>query len=46
MDKILRGLSLCDIVMADIQATTLDQRVHELFEIYGELVSGKGGVFK
>jgi hypothetical protein len=39
MQKILYELSPCDIVMADIQATTPDQRVRELLEICRELES-------
>jgi len=33
MEKIYNELSPCDIVMADIQATTSDQRVNELLKI-------------
>jgi len=33
MEKIYKELSPCDIVMADIQATTSDERVNELLNI-------------
>jgi len=33
MEKIYKELSPCDIVMADIQATTSDERVNELLQI-------------
>jgi hypothetical protein len=33
MEKIFCELSPCDVVMADIQATTPDRRVNELLEI-------------
>ncbi|MEA2062377.1 MAG: uroporphyrinogen decarboxylase family protein [Gemmatimonadota bacterium] len=41
MEKICRDLSPCDIVMADIQATTPDGRVNELLRICRELESGR-----
>lgn len=41
MEKILLELSPCDIVMADIQVATPDQRVRELLEICRDLESGK-----
>ena len=37
MEKIYHELSPCDIVMADIQATTSDKRVNELLQICREL---------
>jgi len=43
MEKIYRELSPCDIVMADIQVSTTDDRVHELLRICRELES-KGEV--
>jgi hypothetical protein len=33
MERIYRDLAPCDVVMADIQATTPDKRVNELLEI-------------
>jgi hypothetical protein len=33
MEKVCLELSPCDIVMADIQASTSDKRVNELLEI-------------
>lgn len=41
MEKIYRELAPCDVVMADIQASTLDKRVNELLEICRNLESGK-----
>ncbi|MEA3453371.1 MAG: uroporphyrinogen decarboxylase family protein [Candidatus Caldatribacteriota bacterium] len=37
MEKIYNELSPCDIVMADIQATTSDERVNELLQICRDL---------
>ena len=37
MEKIARELSPCDIVMADIQASTPDERVLELLNICSRL---------
>jgi len=37
MEKIYNELSPCDIVMADIEATTSDQRVNKLLQICGNL---------
>jgi hypothetical protein len=39
MEKVSLELSPCDIVMADIQASTSDKRVNELLEICGNLES-------
>jgi hypothetical protein len=39
MEKVYLELSPCDIVMADIQASTSDKRVNELLEICGNLES-------
>jgi hypothetical protein len=41
MEKISHGLAPCDIVMADIQASTSDKRVNELLEICRNLESSK-----
>jgi hypothetical protein len=41
MKKIYCELAPCDVVMADIQASTPDSRVNELLEICRELESGK-----
>jgi hypothetical protein len=41
MEKIYNELSPCDIVMADIQATTSDKRVNELLQICKNLESRK-----
>lgn len=41
MEKICKELSPCDIVMADIQATTSDKRVNELLQICKNLESKK-----
>ena len=41
MEKIYNELSPCDIVMADIQATTSDQRVNQLLKICKNLESRK-----
>jgi len=41
MEKIYRELAPCDVVMADIQASTPDSRVNELMEICRRLESGK-----
>jgi hypothetical protein len=41
MKKIHKELSPCDVVMADIQATTPDSRVNELLQICRRL-EGKG----
>ncbi len=40
MVKIRDELAPCDIVMADIQASTPDRRVNELLEICRDLESG------
>ena len=40
MEKIYRELAPCDIVMADIQASTPDTRVNKLLKICHELESG------
>ena len=37
MKKIYNELSPCDVVMADIQATTSDERVNELLNICNNL---------
>jgi hypothetical protein len=39
MERIYRELAPCDVVMADIQASTPDQRVNELLEICRTLAS-------
>jgi hypothetical protein len=44
MEKIYHGLAPCDMVMADIQASTSDKRVTELLEICRNLESGKSHV--
>mgnify|MGYP001037765673 CR=1 FL=1 len=44
MEKILQELSPCDIVMADIQATTPDERVRELLETCRGLESENSAV--
>jgi hypothetical protein len=41
MEKIYHELSPCDIVMADIQFSTPDTRVHELLEICRSLEAGE-----
>jgi len=41
MEKIYNELSPCDIVMADIQATTSDKRVNELLQICRDLETHK-----
>jgi len=41
MKKIYDELSPCDIVMADIQATTSDKRINELLQICENLESRK-----
>jgi len=41
MEKIYNELSPCDIVMADIQATTNDERVNELLQICKNLEKQK-----
>lgn len=41
MEKICRELAPCDVVMADIQASTPDSRVNELLEICNALESGR-----
>jgi hypothetical protein len=46
LERILQELSPCDIVMADIQATTPDQQVNELVQICRELELGQGGLFQ
>ena len=42
MERIFHELAPCDIVMADIQASTPDKRVNEVLEICRNLESGKG----
>ena len=39
MKRVYRELAPCDVVMADIQASTSDKRVNELLEICGTLAS-------
>jgi hypothetical protein len=41
MEKIYHQLAPCDVVMADIQASTSDKRVNELLDICRNLESGK-----
>jgi hypothetical protein len=41
MKKIYDELSPCDIVMADIQATTSDKKINELLQICKNLESRK-----
>ncbi len=41
MEKIYRELAPCDVVMADIQVTTPDQRVNDLLTICREFGSGR-----
>lgn len=43
MEKIYHELAPCDIVMADIQASTLDKRVNELLELCRSLESSNVG---
>lgn len=37
MEKIYRELAPCDVIMADIQASTPDSRINEFLEICKEL---------
>jgi len=39
MERVIRELAPCDVVMADIQWTTSDQRIHEFLEICRSLGS-------
>jgi len=39
MERVYRELAPCDVVMADIQASTPDKRVNELLEICSNLAS-------
>jgi hypothetical protein len=41
MERVYRELAPCDVVMADIQATTPDKRVNDLLKICTTLTSGQ-----